>query len=352
MSAAPPSDNASPPPNRLAWVDLLRGLAVLGMVETHVVNVFLSSRFEDATWRSELSFFNGLLAPTFLWIAGYIQGLAIRRAHQLHRPVVSVRRWQRLGSVALIGYLLHIPWHLWGGGDFGLESWRIFLQVDVLPCLAVSLGILLLTGCLRNKAWFEGFTLAALVLVVVAAPFSPAWHTGFLPLDGYLNRTGGSLFPLFPWFGFCAAGCLMSRFELNGIGWWVAAALMAFVSPWLAPSPFSSLQPAFFIERLGWLLGVALIVKAVSRFTAPNWLQLAGRESLFIYVVHLVLLHSIPAGGGITWDKKIGQTFSPGTTAAVFFALTSVCLLLAWANEKRKVKVKALNAVGEPAPRS
>lgn len=107
--------------NRLAWIDLLRGLAVVGMIETHVVNVFLSSGYDTAGWRSQLSFFNGLVAPAFLWIAGYIQGRSVRRSHELGRPVATAARWRRLGFVVALSFLLHIP-GIFGG--WGTLAWR------------------------------------------------------------------------------------------------------------------------------------------------------------------------------------------------------------------------------------
>ncbi len=65
---------------RLIWIDLLRGLAVIGMIETHVINAVLDARFDGSRWLHELMSFDGLIAPMFLWIAGYAQGLAIQKA--------------------------------------------------------------------------------------------------------------------------------------------------------------------------------------------------------------------------------------------------------------------------------
>lgn len=327
------------PARRLSWIDLLRGLAVVGMVETHVLNVFLDARFDSAPWRGEVSFFNGLVAPAFLWIAGYIQGLSIRRSHARGGRVASGARWHRLGVVAGIGFLLHVPWHLWGQGNFGLESWRYLLQVDVLPCLALSLGILLAVGCLGAR-WFDLVTLALGLGFVVLAPVAATWHPGIPLLEGLLNREEGSLFPLFPWLGFCAAGSLASRWRMENLVWLGLGGLLAWMGDALAMGPFSSLQPWFFVERLGWLLILVWGVNRVSLFFAPAWVQLAGRESLLVYVLHLVLLHSLPAGGGLTLDRRIGQTLSVGETLAVFAGLLTLCLLAAWFNEWRKARAK------------
>src|SRR5687768_15299143 len=146
-----------PPRPRLVWIDLLRGVAVVGMIETHVLNTVLDARYDCSAWRLELGFYNGLLAPAFLWIAGFVQGLAIRKAQAQSLPVVTHTRLKRLGIVAVCGYLLHVPWNFWGAGNFSAESWRIALQVDVLPCMAVTLSLLLLAG-LARELWFDIIT--------------------------------------------------------------------------------------------------------------------------------------------------------------------------------------------------
>jgi hypothetical protein len=305
------------------------------MVETHVLNVFLDAQYEGSGWRGQLSFFNGLVAPAFLWIAGYIQGRSIRRSYEMGRAVAPAARWQRLGLVLGLGLFLHVPWHLWLAGDFGPESWRIFLQMDILPCLALSLALLLGLGCLRQPA-FDAGTLALLVIFVFGAPLTSSWSSGFPVVDGLFNRGSGSLFPLFPWFGFCAAGSLASRWELKWPGLLAVAGVLLALGYVLEPAEFSSAHPAFFSERLGLLLLGVLGVQRMARYFAPAWLQLAGRESLLIYVSHLVLLHSVPAGAGLTWDRYVGQTLSPFTSGFLFLAVLGFCLALAWEKERRK----------------
>jgi hypothetical protein len=304
------------------------------MLETHVMNTVMSAEFDSAEWRRDLGFYNGLLAPAFLWIAGYVQGLGVRKAQRDGRPVVTMARLRRLGFVALLGYLLHIPWNYWGGGNFGAESWRIALQVDILPCMAVTLALLLLAGLARD-IWFDVGSLLLACFFVFAAPAAQQWHTGILPLDAYLNHETGSLFPLFPWVAFCAAGSLASRVEIS----WrtLLPASLAFIglAAISAPSSYSYVSPSFFAERLGWL---GLLITAVWLFSqtfAPAWLQLAGRESLFVYIAHLLMLHSIP-WHGTTLNLWIGRTLSIPATVGVFLLVLGVCLALAWVNERRK----------------
>ena len=325
--------------SRLAWIDLLRGLAVVGMVETHVLHTFLSPEHEAANWLHQLNFFNGLVAPAFLWIAGYVQGLAIRKAHREERPVTNWRRWQRLAVVALIGYLLHVPWSYWGAGDFGEGSWRIALQVDILQRMAVSLALLLCVGTL-GKGWlFDGLLVVVALAGIFLAPLSEHWRTGLLFVDMFLVPGEGSLFPLLPWFSFSALGCLASRWEPAWKVYVPASLVLMVLGYYLEPQDWSKLHPAFFAARLGYLGMLVVLVHFISRWLAPRWLLLAGRESLLMYVAHLVLIFSFPLPR-LPLSLLVGQSLQPPAAVAAFIAVLLVCLTLAWANERRKRRAR------------
>ncbi len=324
----------APKPTRLAWIDLLRGVAVIGMIETHVVNTLLSAEYDGAGWRHELGFYNGLLAPAFFWIAGYLQGLSIRKAQRENRPILTGPRLRRLGLVAFLGYYLHAPWGHWLAGDFGAESWHIALQADVLQCLVASLALLLLAGLARGW-WFDAVTFLLTAFFVFAAPASAHWQTGVPLIDPFLNHESGSLFPLFPWVGFCTVGSLASRWEISWQSLLPASLLFIAIGTVFGPESGRYLHPAFFAERLGWLgLLVAAVWLAGQRF-APAWILLAGRESLLIYMAHLIILHSVKIGG-VTIDRLIGRTLSFPLAFLAFLALLGLSLLLAWANDRWK----------------
>lgn len=318
--------------NRLVWIDVLRGVAVIGMIQTHVWNALLHPSYEATGWRQEWDFLSGLLAPAFLWIAGYVQGRSVRKAQRENRPVATASRWKRLGIIALIAYGLHVPWGYWLAGEFNRESWRIFLQADILQCMTVSLIVLLLLG--RVRGWgFDLLTLLGLFLAVFLAPAAQHWQTGSLFLDAFINHETGSLFPLFPWFGFCAAGCLASRWEVSWKTYLPCALVLIAVGLWLTPHGY--VQPSFFLKRLGWLGLLVTATSLVAPLFAPRWLLLAGRESLLIYVVHLLLIYSVPVQG-VALDQALGRTQSLLNCELIFIAMLSISLGLAWLNDWRK----------------
>ncbi len=104
--------NPSPksPSSRLLFLDWLRAWALLVMVETHVSNAFLSSEIRAAGWFGALNFFNGLVAPSFLFVSGFVFLVAAQKRleelRRLGRPFW--RQVGRVGMVWAIGYLMHL----------------------------------------------------------------------------------------------------------------------------------------------------------------------------------------------------------------------------------------------------
>ena len=64
---------------RFYFIDQFRGWAVVFMVETHVVNAFLHYGLRSSLAYKALDFFNGLIAPAFLFIAGFSFAIVAER---------------------------------------------------------------------------------------------------------------------------------------------------------------------------------------------------------------------------------------------------------------------------------
>jgi len=167
------------------------------------------------------------------------------------------------------------------------------------------------------------------------------WHTGVLFIDQYLNRSQGSLFALFPWVGFGLAGFLTRGLwdgKLDGKAAlvFVLGALLAFAQPY---SPWPGGPPEFFLERLGWVMMAAVLAACVADWLSAvtGWLRLAGRESLLLYVVHLMLIHAVPLPRQ-TLQYLIGMTQPLWVVFLIFVGLFAVSLALGWRNERRKMK--------------
>ncbi len=302
---------------RFLFVDLLRGWALLIMIEVHVFNTMLHPALKTTDWFSGLNFINGLVAPSFLFISGFAFMLSSQSV-SLEMRKFKYPFWKKLGRIALIfltGYSLHLPIlslrriiNFYNPGTI----LRIY-NVDILQCIAAGLLILFIARILiKRDSLFFIFTVVLLLITVFAAPI--VWETDFgkilpVPLAAYFNDKYGSLFPLFPWLGFLLAGAISCDLFLRMhkknaddkyfLTLFIIGLLFILVSYFL-PVLFRGHhigrihpQPLFFIERLGYviLLLTACRYYIQRRNITQSFVLDVGRESLLIYWLHLQILY-------------------------------------------------------------
>jgi len=333
------------------------------MIETHVVNASLSPALSSETFFQYLKFVNGLVAPSFLFASGLSYAVATHRKIPDYLSFSSplFQQMRRLLTVAIIGYLLHVPllpvWRM--ATEATPEQWQSFFQVDILQCIAVSLlilQILLLITRSESRLYKTAFGVAA--AVVVLSPY--VWQIDYweqLPwiAAGYMNGIRFSLFPLFPWLSFLFAGALagymlvrttqdLPRYS-STLAW--AGGSMILLSyladsagaQLLPPHNYWQTSPAFFLLRLGivMLLGSLLVWSSTAgsgKFRAP--VLLFGQESLLVYVAHLLILYG--DFGEFNLQKSIGGTFGYVQAGLLSSALIALMWLAAvrWHRIKRE----------------
>lgn len=359
-SGSPQQSSAAPRERRgrLAWIDLFRGLAVLVMIETHVMNTFLITAVRAEGWFAVLNYVNGLVAPSFLFIAGFVQGM--ERGTTPEKPVNFARRARQLLTLILVGYALHFPWT-----ELGQHRWdaalRVGTQVDVLQCIALSLGLLLgvtwlaqkLGGRRGQQAWWLGL-IVLLGLVVFTAPFAAEWNGLPIPLQAWVNRSTGSWFPLFSWAGFVFFGAMSGaaygharcssgagdeadaiaqlpifspvRFARRSASVLLITPLPLGIVAWtfLGAAHYSPASPASFFSRAAWVLVLAAFCEWFAAYQRPALPLFAGKHSLTLYVIHLVLISTL-AGWGVPMSS-----ISLAGVAAMLAGIATVSLALTW----------------------
>ncbi|MCC6398736.1 MAG: DUF1624 domain-containing protein [Bacteroidetes bacterium] len=335
-----------PPSKRLAFIDLLRGWAVIVMIETHVVNATIASEATEGFLFQVLMFLNGLVAPSFLFASGMAYAVTTRRklTSYLSLGAPLFRQLWRLLFILLLAYALHLPKFNLGQmlGEIPERQWLVFFQSDVLHCIAVSLlflqVVLLVVRTERRLYQVAGIT-ALIMLFVTPLMWGVDWLEAIpAPFAAYMNGLHFSLFPLFPWSVFLLAGAIAGYLfsalrdrtasdagreksavgpdrpatgqhkiaEDRGGGFpvkrfaWAGSALIVFsfaLMPlgWLYPTyDYWRYSPSFVLLRLGIvvLLCSGLMLYEERRgVSARSWITLVGRESLLVYTTHLLLIY-------------------------------------------------------------
>ena len=114
-------DPAKPKPGHARYIFVIfwRGLALIVMIETHVINAYLPAVSRHTEFFFWLSFVNGLVAPAFLFASGFSLVLQAHRNWEawLRFGPALRKQMRRLGFILLVAYYLHLPY-------FGISKFR------------------------------------------------------------------------------------------------------------------------------------------------------------------------------------------------------------------------------------
>lgn len=349
---------------RLQFIDLLRGGAVLVMIETHVLNAALRDQLRGETAYQVLSFINGLVAPSFIFASGFVFAIALRRKlpDYLAFGPALVRQVWRLLFVLGLGYVLHLPIFSLRALLAGVpaQKWTAFWAVDVLQCIAVSLLLVMLVlQIVRTEQRL--FAVLPWLAAAIALLTPLIWNASFsrtlpLPISSYLNAETGSQFPLFPWSVFLLAGVIaggvfvaargrtparegddpvrqsIRRFALFGAGLILGSFVIeTFLSPAYPPHDYWRASPGFLLLRLGLVLLLLCLCYVYERWRGAmerSPVALVGRESLLVYAAHLLILYG--DFGGVSFLRWSHRSFGYVEVCVVSALLIGLMILLAF----------------------
>lgn len=333
-----------PASSRILAFDWLRGLAVLVMVETHAL-VFLRPDLREAMWVSKLDFINGLVAPSFIFAAGFSLAFvqvrtALSTRQQMSRAARFRRTLRRICEVLAVGALVNFIW-------FHQLIW--LLRLDILPCIGVSLLIALplMAGLAARPT-----VLATSLLVLAAGVFAvaPLFEHVTGPWANVLNRSGSlhPVFPLVPWAGYVflggAVGALtasqtrvfVQRF-LFGMG--IFAAAIWSLGPWFMkvypPHAYAVSDPANHALRLVCVCALLLALLALENWMPPEWrtkapvrfVELFGTTSLAAYFFHEMILFMQIRGHSLAGRFRDQCSWAEFVPLLIFvWAATAVCV--------------------------
>ena len=355
---------ASPKP-RFVYIDLLRGWAVFVMIETHVTNAFIQAPIRLEPWFGILNFINGIVAPSFLFVAGYAFALVGDRKWKDYLSFNWVF-WKQVGRIVqiwAIGYALHLPFFSFNKLAFliGWDEWNSFWPVDVLQCIAVSLLVMLVLVVLArsHRTFFISLCILA-GAIVFATPMMSTMNVDralSLPFSSYVNAIHGSLFPIFPWMSFLLFGGVTGQAyvflkgKVSGTDFFkfvfllgialIALSIMARLLPFTIypPHEFWVASPEFVFIRLG----IVLIILAGLWFWEERYhsgrsiVSLLGSESLVTYTLHLLVIYGMFFGGN-NLSSIIGTTRSVPEVALMSVLLIAAMGAVAyvWNSLKKK----------------
>jgi uncharacterized membrane protein len=339
---------------RLTFIDVMRGIAVIWMIETHVVDVILYKAHKQGWFYEMLNISNGFVAVAFIFCAGAGFWLAAQKKaddyKHFRQPLwVYVRR---LLFILVIAYCLHFPSasieKLFNISD---AKWLVFFESDVLQCIVytsfIALAALMLTPRLKLIPWIFG---ALALSVFMFSPWVWAWDAlAALPnfFGALVSEPPISKFPLTPWSGYFFGGVAVTAYFMSSenkkkVAWiyfisgFAIAALFMYNKWWFDSYPYVEAwwkgSPGLsFFRFFGTVsvFGFLYLIEGYYKETRiGNALKISGQESLFLYVSHLLIVYGSAVNFGVRY--LMGARLDYFKTFLIFAAITLFCYIFAY----------------------
>ena len=199
---------------RFEIADLLKGIAVILMIQVHIIELFADVSIFDSKTGHFLLFLGGpFVAPVFLFLFGYF----IAYSNQTNSQQI-VRGFK----IFLCGLLLNVAMNFnlfikHSVGQIELDVFPYLFGVDVLQCAGLSIIIITLI----KKVFYKNNVLAIALILFSAflGAFLLQYQTAFIFLK-YLSAffygsTSWSYFPIFPWIGYTLTGMLFFKSKID-----------------------------------------------------------------------------------------------------------------------------------------
>lgn len=331
---------------RRAYVDWLRGLAVLCMVLWHVIDSWHVAAGRDTSAFAVVVFFAGWAAPMFLFLAGL--SLPLAGQAQLSK---GRRRSDVVLALVRRGWLVFLLAHLFRFQSFLLSpssAWNGLLKPDILNVLGLGLVIAALAWgratSARARVWW--LLVPAIVIAFIVTPWARDWWWPSLlhpRLEGYLRIVGGNaVFSLFPAVAYVLAGAFIGSLLAEAPAERERSVLVRFgvvggvLLAMTIGSSFVPLSPAvhgwtthgvIVVLRIGaMLLAMAIVGRILLRFPigGSDPMLVLGRASLIVYWVHVELAY-----GNVSYP--LHRTLSlPGALIGYTTMMTAMYVVARW----------------------
>ncbi len=290
--------------------DTLKGLAVIFMIQVHIMEQFSSISANNSMLGKIAYFFGGpFCAPVFIAVMGYFL------ASSNQNFLLTLKRGIHLfflGILLNIGRSIHLFIAIFQG-KFDYDLYHFVFGADILTLAGLSIILLAFLQLISKKSLFLYFPI--LILFVASANFlMDTNQTEGILLAFIIGNIDHSYFPLFPWFSYVLAGYIFRIFYekyqvyLKSFSYlhWIFIGSLSAIILFFTPYAFNlSFDLAayyhhgfnFFIWVIGFMLIYILIINYLTKLFCNSiivdFLSWCGKNVTVIYIIQWVIIGNI-----------------------------------------------------------
>lgn len=337
--------------SRLAYLDWLRGLAAVTMLQGHVFHSFTDKGLRNGPEYVLSQFFGGMPPAIFLFLTGITLAFLMDSSDRKGlSPVAKIAAVLRRASFLLgMAYLFRLQLWLFAQPH---SPWTDLFKVDILNCMGVGIALM---AVLTFFSTFDRIRLSAGLGVAIAG-LSPmvssiGWAGEHWLVRNYVAPSY-DYFSFFPWAAFLAfgvsAGSLLRSVraeQVERVIQWAAVfgLSLAFAAHYLSNIPYSIYaksefwlnSPAQVFTKTGVILVLMSVAYVWTRWVVRdswNWLCQLGTTSLLVYWVHIELVY-----GRWFWMWKENLSV-PQTLAASVAVIGLMLVVSVWRTNPAKLR--------------
>jgi uncharacterized membrane protein len=345
---------------RFPFLDWMRGLAVVIMIQCHTFNSMTRTDLRDFGPYVLTQFVGGMAAPLFLFMAGMTTAFQMESLER--REPNAMRRW--LTALKRAGYILGIAF------TFRFTNWVFSIphapatemtKVDILNCMGVGMAVLA-AGALFRGDGRTRFAVAAGVVIAAVSPLMTNLPWGGVPtlLQEYLvPGAGRGRFPFFPWVAYIAFGQAIGSMvkrtaaaTFDRLMQWsmLLGFAMIFIGQYFSNIPYSVYpkssfwtdSPALVVIRVGicvMMMTGAYLWTEYCAGSGWSWMQAMGKNSLMVYWVHVMIVY-----GSLVQPLKRTMSIPQAALATLTVMLMMVAMSALWLEWKKRRAAKVMGA--------
>ncbi len=300
-------DSKAPQRARIVFLDWLRGLAAVIMLQGHTFHAFLRPEERESSAYYLAILLGGQAAAIFLFLTGITYGLGMNRRQTLPAAQRVWAALKRARYLFMLAILFRLQTWLF---SWPKAPWQNLLHVDVLNLMGATAALLSVCALVHGRRRFRWAVTAGVLFAGLAPLMAGSWFAGLPDSLKYYFVPSGDSFAMFPWASFLAFGVaagsvipLVERKDWSRVMQW--AALIGFAAV-AAGEYFANLPWSIYPESLFWInspslvsckMGITLLLASGAYLWTEyfadgwSWMRQLGTTSLAVYWVHIELVY-------------------------------------------------------------